>query len=359
MVTLSGQESKQFRIALCSAFPTRNKLKMMLREELDLRLDEISDQGNLTDDTAAVIAHAEETGITRSLIEAASRANQGNPSLKAFIARYKVAPQRAVEQRGANLEKIVRPNLSYKSPRLWRDRLEQLERTVCRIERGGEAVGTGFLVAPDILLTNYHVMMAAIPSGSASTYRARFDYQLGLDGVPDDGCVVAFHEKWNLGSSPFHPADTKPLPKNTEPDTDHLDYAFIRLASAIGDEVIDEVGETKIARGFVPLAGKAGKLDVGSPLFILQHPAGSPLRLALDTDAILTINAPRTRVRYKTNTEPGSSGSPCFDADWNLVALHHSGDPRETMTPAYNEGIPIDTLRAALPAELAKMLGLT
>jgi V8-like Glu-specific endopeptidase len=31
-------------------------------------------------------------------------------------------------------------------------------------------------------------------------------------------------------------------------------------------------------------------------------------------------------VRYAVNTEPGTSGSPVFDKDWRLVALHHLGD---------------------------------
>ena len=43
--------------------------------------------------------------------------------------------------------------------------------------------------------------------------------------------------------------------------------------------------------------------------------------------SLLSSNANNTRVRYRTNTEEGSSGAPCFDKDWELVALHHSGDP--------------------------------
>jgi V8-like Glu-specific endopeptidase len=50
-----------------------------------------------------------------------------------------------------------------------------------------------------------------------------------------------------------------------------------------------------------------------------------------------------TRVRYRTNTEGGSSGSPCFDADWNLIALHHLGDPNFS-TPTYNQGIPFTAI---------------
>ena len=48
-----------------------------------------------------------------------------------------------------------------------------------------------------------------------------------------------------------------------------------------------------------------------------------PLKLAPDTEAVLSVNANGTRVRYANNTEPGSSGSPVFDINWNLVALHH------------------------------------
>ena len=74
------------------------------------------------------------------------------------------------------------------------------------------------------------------------------------------------------------------------------------------------------------------------------------MKLALDTQAIIGVNGNATRVRYRTNTEPGSSGSPCFDANWNLVALHHAGDPNFTpgYNPQYNQGIPIATIAKLL-----------
>ena len=58
------------------------------------------------------------------------------------------------------------------------------------------------------------------------------------------------------------------------------------------------------------------------------------------------MNANRSRVRYSTNTESGSSGSPCFDQNWNLVALHHGGDPNFDVghRPEFNEGIPVDAI---------------
>ena len=30
-------------------------------------------------------------------------------------------------------------------------------------------------------------------------------------------------------------------------------------------------------------------------------------------------------VQYSTDTEPGSSGSPVFNQDWEIVGLHHRG----------------------------------
>ena len=66
------------------------------------------------------------------------------------------------------------------------------------------------------------------------------------------------------------------------------------------------------------------------------------MKWAIDTSAI--IEAGPTRVRYRTNTEAGSSGSPCFNMDGNLIALHHSGDPTKIMSPKWNEGIPFTAI---------------
>src|SRR5204863_1924748 len=80
-----------------------------------------------------------------------------------------------------------------------------------------------------------------------------------------------------------------------------------------------------------------------SPLFIIQHPKGEPIKLNLDTNSIIgLVDDRRLRVRYATNSEPGSSGSPCFDQNWQLIALHHAGD--HEFAPQYNEGIPIDAI---------------
>jgi V8-like Glu-specific endopeptidase len=86
-------------------------------------------------------------------------------------------------------------------------------------------------------------------------------------------------------------------------------------------------------------------------LYIVQHPDGKPMQIALDTEAVVGVNEKGTRVKYTTTTEPGSSGSPCFGPDWQCVALHHSGDPKyllQGQKPEFNQGIPLRAIRTLL-----------
>ncbi|MEO1063659.1 MAG: trypsin-like peptidase domain-containing protein [Actinomycetota bacterium] len=53
-------------------------------------------------------------------------------------------------------------------------------------------------------------------------------------------------------------------------------------------------------------------------------------------------------VRYRTPTEPGSSGSPVFDERWRLAALHHAYEKEYHL----NEGLMIDRVLAAARAAL-------
>jgi trypsin-like peptidase len=128
-------------------------------------------------------------------------------------------------------------------------------------------------------------------------------------------------------------------PKGT-PQPDQLDYAIVRLAGAPGTE-----------RGWIDISGAPVALAPGQPLSILQHPNAKPLKLALDTCAVIGINDNQTRLLYRTNTEDGSSGSPCFTIDWQAVALHHAGDSAAPKFPATrNAGVPLPTIRAHLEA---------
>jgi tetratricopeptide (TPR) repeat protein len=110
-----------------------------------------------------------------------------------------------------------------------------------------------------------------------------------------------------------------------------------------------------------PIAAQRPQLDTKPPprSFIIGHPSGTDQVMLSVSDNML-LDADETRVHYRTPTERGSSGSPVFDHEWNLIALHHAGledMPRLHGKPGTypaNEGIWIDNLIAALEqADLA------
>ena len=71
---------------------------------------------------------------------------------------------------------------------------------------------------------------------------------------------------------------------------------------------------------------------------IIQHPQGRRKELSLHDNKVTYVYD--KGVRYTADTEPGSSGSPVFNNEWDLVALHHAGWIGGN-NEAVNEGIRI------------------
>jgi hypothetical protein len=169
----------------------------------------------------------------------------------------------------------------------------------------------------------------------------RFDYFRLENGTRQPGTSVSLHADGCVDFSSFSPAELTAVPDVPPPTADELDYALLRLATPIG--TIEQRGWVSMHKGRTDLAK-------GTALLIPQHPDGAPLKLAMDTDAVIGFNAGGTRLKYATNTEPGSSGSPCFSMDWELLALHHLGDPAWNKLPEYNQGVPISLIRDRIAA---------
>ncbi len=59
-----------------------------------------------------------------------------------------------------------------------------------------------------------------------------------------------------------------------------------------------------------------------SGLYIIQHPNGEPKQLVLRNNEL--VDTPNQFVAYVADTSPGSSGSPVYNDQWEVVALHHA-----------------------------------
>jgi hypothetical protein len=246
------------------------------------------------------------------------------------------------------LERTIRDRIPQLNMAVWRERTTEIEGQVCRIEFDGNAAGTAFLVGPDVVLTNYHVVEALLNNlVDWSRVAARFDYKVLKTHERASGTIVGLHPTaWNLDFSPYADCDTRNNGPEL-PSVDELDYALLRLEKSIGlDEFVPGDSLKPRRRGWLSLPDRLPPLSAKSPLIIVQHPDGAPLKLAIDTEAFLGFNANQNRMRYTTNTEPGSSGSPVFDFEWNLVALHHLGDPAVgKLSAEFNQGVPVNAIR--------------
>jgi hypothetical protein len=342
-LNLTGSQLRQLSEALRDAF-TVQRLREVLKFRLDKRLDDYSLGSDYQEIVFELMTAAEAEGWTGELLTAARQSNPGNAKLQAFAQEVGLAAVTPA------LERTIREKSPYLDVEMFRTRLAELENQVCRIEvvtPKGTVYGTGFLVAPNLVMTNHHVMDQVIAGKVQPTAcTLRFDYKRTSSATVSEGTTVKLADDWLVDSSPPSEIDLKPEPKPGVPATNELDYALVRVAGEPGKEASGCGADPKAPpRGWIALA-EVDPPAADSPLLILQHPDSAPLKLALDMSGVIGQNSNGTRLQYRVNTEGGSSGAPCFTPDWKLVALHHSGDPNFDLDhkPAYNEGIPVGAI---------------
>jgi V8-like Glu-specific endopeptidase len=359
---LSGPEIGELRDLLKAAFQ-RARFEDLLLHRLDKPADGMtSPNDNYPTALGKVVVEANASLWWRDLVRESRNALPTDPNLAAFAERYEMAPRvvvaspaGAMKVTGRQLELRIQEAQSTYNVLTWRKRLGEIEGRVCRIEFPAKtAWGTGVLIGPNAVLTNYHVI-ERIAKGEQSPNELvmRFDYKVLDDGVAvSPGVTYPAANDWLYEKSPYSPHDLEAIP-TAEPTAAELDFAVLRVEGTPGNDPVG--GPTSdphvTLRGWeTPTAGEYDFLQQRS-IYIVQHPDGMPMQVALDSKAVIGLSANRNRVRYTTTTEPGSSGSPCFGPDWQWVALHHSGDPKYYqlgLKPEYNAGVPMAAIQKLL-----------
>ncbi|MBD2115207.1 MULTISPECIES: trypsin-like peptidase domain-containing protein [Cyanophyceae] len=349
MLKLSNDDRKALREAIQSAYPDRASLEIFVDDELNQNLAVVAGDGKHDKVIFDLIKWAIAKGYIDDLILALAADTENRPDIQQFCRQ--VLRQRLVLNPPDGVTRELSLDLD---PSAWDIdiRSEELEgflpqqftfeadvgklqeglglaNAVCKItfsDRPARESGTGVLIAPDLVLTNFHVLsreVGADLNALAQTAQFEFGYVSTPFGEPrrTQQLTVA-------GQTPVVAAS--PIAQ--------LDYALIRLSPG-----------TNFAVKPVPLNATA-QLKPRSPLNILQHPEGEALKVSLSNNGVVKTNEPKGLVLYVNPTKQGASGSPCFDDDWHLVALHHKA--LQTSFGSVREGI----LMSAIYPQIASFL---
>lgn len=289
-----------------------------------------------------LIEYARMNGWLLDLVAAAHERRPKNPELSAIAEDLglTIAGPRLDNPTGMPFEEIIQANASFINPAALLAKLPLLQGQVCWVDIPGGG-GTGFLVGPDLVLTNDHVIQRLL-KGQASwqDVRCRFDYKQAIDGT-----ILDRKKQTEVGLDITKPiVDNRPPSKyDWNPDLgdagpEETDSALLRLAEPVGAlPVGGSTGDPAAQqRGWIDATSEPPALAAGNQVFLLQHPKGEPLQLSIGTVKEFNVNG--TRLRYDANSKDGSSGSPCFNADLQLVALHHAHDA--AYPPKWNQAIP-------------------
>jgi endonuclease G, mitochondrial len=162
-----------------------------------------------------------------------------------------------------------------------------------------EGFATGFLVAPDLLLTNHHVFRTP---DEADGVGAQFLYERTQGGLRAGLTFTLEPARFFVNNK-------------------GLDYALVAVSATALE------GASLKQFQYLPLIGITGKIVKGDPVNIIQHPEGRPKQYATVNNRLLDLRDDGFLL-YETDTLEGSSGAPLFNQHWETIGLHHCGVPQ-------------------------------
>lgn len=190
----------------------------------------------------------------------------------------------------------------------------EVRATVARVKArapgGAESMGTGFLVGPRLALTNFHVLDWTDQGGP----------DLGQI-VPGSLFELDYEERFDGTLRPVSTFGADPATLLLASPWEKLDYVLVAL------QPVSREGDRRlIDYGYNRLAADLGKIVKGEPVYVIQHPRGQPRQVVVRNNLLVDRDegAETPYLTYEADTDHGSSGSPVFNRQWEVVALHHA-----------------------------------
>jgi hypothetical protein len=244
--------------------------------------------------------------------------------------------------------------------------LPRIGRTVCAVALGKplhKIMGTGFLIAPEIVMTNYHVLepfLKVDPATKEITQNGPgdeifffFDY---LHAPPPDVsthgkghaslCVTAAQD-WLLKAR--LKLENDGAAKSPTLFNNEFDYAAVRLQRPVGNQVPRRSGGA--IRGWLPPEDSIDVLSPKQRILVFQHPGAAEQQF--DIGDYVQLDPTRSRVWYTVSTAKGSSGGAAVDTEGRLFALHNAEVKAAVPAAngkAVNQGVRIDRIAQDLGA---------
>jgi len=176
----------------------------------------------------------------------------------------------------------------------WLAKAQKAAKAVCRVVCADGNLGTGFLTKEGYVFTNNHVIASA---EIARTARLEFNYEF------DENDAVKSKIVYNLDATDFITSDSG-----------KLDFARVKIIDR-DDAPLRDWGYVDFDPESVP--------TIGEIVTLIQHPKGEDKGISVKGNEVLgQLNQ---YLFYSADSEPGSSGSPVFNKDWKVVAIHHAG----------------------------------
>lgn len=174
-------------------------------------------------------------------------------------------------------------------------------RTVGRISsfKGPEVLGTGFMISPNLLMTNHHVLE---------------------DKLVESDCYVEFDYYYSKDNTRVKSEIFELRPDDFYYSNPEYDYAIV-LVDAISDQEVElkKYGWNRLGIGNT-------EQKISDRLNIIHHPKGGHQQISIRknyvVDYVGDMENEDIYVDYVTDTDYGSSGSPVYNDEWNIVALH-------------------------------------